>query len=146
MHAVADISGQRVFFGGVKETGSHANSIRAVASETADIAAIDCVTWRLADAHQAEAKNLRVLTKTAPAPGLPYIAALGFDAESIAQAVANGIAALDEQTKSKLGLRGFVRTRQGDYDVIQVRAEEVATISPAHGLASFSQGRSLDSP
>jgi ABC-type phosphate/phosphonate transport system substrate-binding protein len=58
------------------ETGSHRESLRAVAEGRADIAAIDAVCWALAKEFETEAvRDLRVMAQTALRPGLPYIAA-----------------------------------------------------------------------
>jgi ABC-type phosphate/phosphonate transport system substrate-binding protein len=54
-------------------TGSHRASIRAVAEDRADFAAIDCRTWALARAHEPAAQNLTVVGWTALRPGLPFI-------------------------------------------------------------------------
>ena len=111
-------------------------SIQMVADGSADMAAIDWVTWRLATAHQAEARQLRVLTMTEAAPGLPYIAAARFDAGPLGDAVERGIAALDPIIKASLGLRGFVRTRPDDYDIIDTRIRATARVSGAHAPAA----------
>lgn len=54
-------------------TGSHRASIRAVAAGRADIAAIDCVTWRIARTHEPAAAKVHVVGWTAERPGLPLI-------------------------------------------------------------------------
>jgi ABC-type phosphate/phosphonate transport system substrate-binding protein len=60
------------------ETGSHRGSIRAVAGEGADIAAIDAVCWALALRHEAEsASRLKVIAVTPLRPGLPLVTAVG---------------------------------------------------------------------
>ncbi len=55
------------------ETGSHRASIKAVADGQADIAAIDCRTWALAQTHEPAAQKLTVVQWTQPRLGLPYI-------------------------------------------------------------------------
>ncbi|MBX2854995.1 MAG: PhnD/SsuA/transferrin family substrate-binding protein [Rhodobacteraceae bacterium] len=60
----------------VMETGSHRESIRAVAEERADVAAIDVVSWGLACAWAPDlTRRLRVAAGTPPVPGLPFITA-----------------------------------------------------------------------
>lgn len=54
-------------------TGAHRASIRAVAEGEADVAAIDCVSWRIAQAHEPTAARVRVIGWTAERPGLPLI-------------------------------------------------------------------------
>lgn len=119
-HEVAAIAGGR-FFGQVTETGSHAASALAVARGAADIAAIDAVTWRFLRRFRPETAGLRVLLRTVPAPGLPYIAAAGTDPAPHRRAVAAGIAALDGPARAALGLRGFVPMAPADYAVIRAR-------------------------
>ena len=58
---------------GVVITGGHRASVRAVAEGRADIAAVDCRSWALAQRHEACAKGLVVLGWTAARPGLPYV-------------------------------------------------------------------------
>lgn len=96
-------------FGAWVETGAHRDSIQAVAEGRADIAAIDAVTWRLAQRHQPEAARLRVLALTPPTPGLPFITAKGHDAALLAEAAAEAIASLDPATREALGIAGFTR-------------------------------------
>ena len=54
-------------------TGSHRASIRAIAGDRADFAAIDCRSWALALAHEPAARRLTVVGWTALRPGLPFI-------------------------------------------------------------------------
>lgn len=97
------------------ETGGHVFSIRAVADGRAAIAAIDAVTWRLAQRYVPEAIALRVLTATDPTPGLPYITAKKHDAGVMAEAVEVAFAALDASAREALGIEGFVRFAPEDY-------------------------------
>ena len=62
------------FFGGRVVTGSHGASADTVAAGDADLCAIDCVTWALLARHEPErVAGLRVLGRSAAAPGLPLI-------------------------------------------------------------------------
>lgn len=88
-------------------TGSHRASLRAVADGRAAMAAIDAVTWELALRHDPACARLRVLDRTAPTPGLPYITARGADPAPLAAAVATAIAGLDAGTRAALMLRGL---------------------------------------
>ncbi len=96
-------------------TGAHRASIRAVADGAAEIAAIDAVSWRLAQAWEPAARGLRVAGWTRPTPGLPMVTAGGRDPASYAEAVAEGISGLDPASRGALGLRGFVGFAPGDY-------------------------------
>ena len=55
------------------ETGGHRISIKAVAEGKADVAAIDCRSWQLAQRYEPAAQELRVVGWTAKRKGLPYI-------------------------------------------------------------------------
>jgi ABC-type phosphate/phosphonate transport system substrate-binding protein len=92
----------------VAVTGAHALSAAAVAAGQADLAAVDAVSWALFEAEGAAA-GLRVLASTPATPGLPLIAAPGSATEPLAEAVAAAIAALPEDTRARLRLRGLVR-------------------------------------
>lgn len=61
------------------ETGGHRNSIRAVAEGRADIAAIDCRSWALAQRFEHAAAGLVVVGWTRRRLGLPYIASRSLD-------------------------------------------------------------------
>ena len=61
-------------FGGLRPTGSHRASIRAVASGAADSAAIDARSWQLARHYEAAAQRLVPVGWTARRKGLPFIA------------------------------------------------------------------------
>jgi len=56
------------------ETGGHRLSIVAVAEGRADVAAIDCLTWQLANKHEPAAAELSLVGWTAHRKGLPFIA------------------------------------------------------------------------
>ena len=73
-HALAPHAGEARFFSQVLETAGHSNSLSFVREGRADVAAIDCVTHALLQRHKAGAlAGLRVLARTASAPGLPYV-------------------------------------------------------------------------
>lgn len=74
-HAVAPLARDGRFFGEVTWTGSHAASLLAVRNGTADVAAIDCVTYAyLRQEDSINVAGLSILGFTAPSPGLPLIA------------------------------------------------------------------------
>jgi ABC-type phosphate/phosphonate transport system substrate-binding protein len=74
-HAVAPLARDGRFFGAVKWSGSHAASLRMVRKGTADLAAIDCVTYAyLQQEKPASVEGLVSLGYTAASPGLPLIA------------------------------------------------------------------------
>lgn len=57
------------------ESGGHRNSIVEVAEGRADVAAIDCQSWALAQRFEPKAKDVAVVGWTARRKGLPYITA-----------------------------------------------------------------------
>ncbi len=134
-HLVAPLAAGGRFFAEAVKTGSHRASLRAVAAGTADIAAIDAVSFALARRHEPAVETLRVLGLTPPTPGLPFITAMRPDEEvaRISAAVSAGIDALDAAARDRLLLTGFVRTSRRDYDVIAERAEAATAL----GYAAF---------
>lgn len=101
-------------------TGSHRCSIQAVASGAADVAAIDAVSWAMAQRFEPAARQVRVLTHTAATPGLPWISAFS-DTRTLHRlhrAVVHGMAMLNEPTREALLLTGFNRTRPTDYQTL----------------------------
>jgi ABC-type phosphate/phosphonate transport system substrate-binding protein len=67
-------------FSALIETGGHRASIRAVAANKADCAAIDARSWHLAQRFEPAAQQLAVVGWTGLHPGLPFIAAKGLAA------------------------------------------------------------------
>jgi ABC-type phosphate/phosphonate transport system substrate-binding protein len=123
-HHVAPLAEAGRFFGRTLTTGAHAASAEAVACGAADIASIDCVSWRLIRRFRpAVAGRLRVLMLTDPTPALPYITAGGRDPAPFRRAIAAAIAALDPRTMATLGLAGFVPFEAADYGRIAARAD-----------------------
>ncbi len=97
-------------------SGSHRDSILAVAEGRADLAAIDAVTWRLALRYLPTLTDeVRVIGHTAPTPGLPLITRAGRDPEPLFAAVAEAIRDLPEADRDVLGLHGIVAIPADDY-------------------------------
>ena len=92
------------------QTGGHVASARAVAEGRADLAALDAVTWAMIEDHDPGlAATLRVVALTAPAPGLPCIAALGTDTDATFAAVSDAIANLPPADRVLLHLKSLIR-------------------------------------
>jgi ABC-type phosphate/phosphonate transport system substrate-binding protein len=91
------------------ETGAHLLSAQAVAEGRADLAAIDALTWRMIQRWEPMAAKLREVARTAPTPGLPYIAAKGADTEAVFQALETAVDRLSPEDRDALSLRGIVR-------------------------------------
>ncbi|MEO8244029.1 MAG: PhnD/SsuA/transferrin family substrate-binding protein [bacterium] len=96
-------------------SGGHLMSARAVAEGRAEIAAIDAVTWSMAAEWDSFAADLKVIAQTSPTPGLPYIAALGADAETLFRVIDHAIATLPQTDRAILRLRGLVRIEPETY-------------------------------
>lgn len=71
-HAVAPLARNGRFFVDGVETGAHLLSMESVRRGDADIAAIDCVTFALAE-DAGRTAGLRVLGQSEKVPGLPFI-------------------------------------------------------------------------
>ncbi len=82
--AVAPFAREGRFFGRIEESGGHLASMAAVRQGSADVCAIDAVTYALAARYRPPAVGgLRVLAQSPEAPGLPYITAAGVSADRL---------------------------------------------------------------
>ena len=85
-HQIAPLQQDGRFFGRVSATGGHRNSLRWLKERRGDLAAIDSVTHDyLARDSSEELAGLRILARSAISPCLPYITALGVNAEQAEQ-------------------------------------------------------------
>jgi ABC-type phosphate/phosphonate transport system substrate-binding protein len=75
------------------ETGGHRASVKAVADGKADVCAIDCRSWALAQRFDPHARTLAVVGWTRRRKGLPYIAALGTPAYSLSSSTSGAVSA-----------------------------------------------------
>ena len=74
MKMVTPLATDGAFFSTVVLSGSHRQSLIELNKGSADIAAIDCVTWALIKRHQPELLNgLAIVDQSPLAPGLPLI-------------------------------------------------------------------------
>lgn len=89
-------------------TGGHRLSAQAVADGSADIAALDCVTWEMMQEHDPVVSRLCVIARTEPTPGLPYITAGHRDPGPILAAVTRAIPRLAPADRALLRLKGIV--------------------------------------
>jgi ABC-type phosphate/phosphonate transport system substrate-binding protein len=135
-HAVAGLAGKGRFFAAVKTSGSHLKSMRMVAEGTADVCAIDTVTYHLIARTQPELTGrLRVLATSAAAPALPYIARRDLPDADLAR-LRSGLARACADpalagVRSVLLLEGVVVRGLSDYDrILDLEAEAVAAGYP----------------
>ncbi|XBS71698.1 PhnD/SsuA/transferrin family substrate-binding protein [Acerihabitans sp. KWT182] len=71
---VRRITGGLNFFSAVNFSGSHENSLAALQRGTADVAAVDCVTYALLQRHRpARIRSLKIIAQSPLTPGLPLI-------------------------------------------------------------------------
>lgn len=130
-HAVAPHARAGRFFSSVQWTGSHIESLRALAAGLADVAAIDCVTFALLrDARPDLLADVETIGMTASAPGLPFIASRALDerqATLLREALDTAHAA-DLARSRVLRLRGFARLARGDYDDIEAMTKTAASL------------------
>ena len=110
-----------VGFSRVIRTGSHRESVRAVATGFADTAAIDCVSWALAKRFDSITKSLKVVARTDNRPGLPLITSRGSSPstlDALRIALDEAIRTLGPTSRDTLGITGFVAADDVDYNII----------------------------
>lgn len=113
----AYVQSKGLAFREVVRTGSHLDSLRAVASGRADCAAIDAVTWRMFADWEPDAARVEVVGQTAPSPGMTFITGANQDADRVREALVAAIAALAAEQRETLGLRGIVQLPDSAYDL-----------------------------
>lgn len=97
------------------QSGGHIKSAQMVVEKAADIAAIDAVTWAMIEKYDAFANDLRVIERTAPTPGLPYIAATGTDRTKLFSALNQAISNLPATICDTLQIRAVVNIPAAQY-------------------------------
>jgi ABC-type phosphate/phosphonate transport system substrate-binding protein len=110
-------------FSEVVVSGGHGASLAAVRENRADLAAVDGVTFALtARTEPAAVAGLRVLTWSAPAPGLPYVTRADVGTDELASLRAGLLAAAADPelaaARQELSLSGFEVLPLEAYDVI----------------------------
>jgi ABC-type phosphate/phosphonate transport system substrate-binding protein len=120
-HAVAPHSRAGMFFSAVLRTGSHLGSLRAVADDRADVAAVDCVTFAFVrDMLPELARKVRAIGMTATSPSLPLIASGTVPPatiEALRDALNETLEIRPERAK-RLRLQGFSVLPLADYERI----------------------------
>jgi ABC-type phosphate/phosphonate transport system substrate-binding protein len=125
--AIAPLAREGRFFGAIEVTGAHAASLRAVATEKADAASVDCVTFGLAQRHRPDlVAGLRVLAHTPASPGLPLITRGSANAAELAALRAALRAALGSTAADTLGLVGFAMLPLAAYETLRAMAAEAS--------------------
>ncbi len=126
--AVAPLAEDGRFFDGVVQTGSHRESMRAVAAGTADVASIDAVAWALASSHEPAADDLRVVAWTDPLPAPPLVVCWAHAGlrDTLNAAVSAAVASLGPDLRRPLDLYGYEVRSTADYGVIADRLAAAA--------------------
>jgi ABC-type phosphate/phosphonate transport system substrate-binding protein len=119
----APFAGRQRFFAGAIETGSHMESLAAVAQGNADVCAVDCVVVAYARRHRPRLlAGLVEIARSPPVPALPYVTAAVTAAPDVARLRrAIAAAALDpqlDQARSALFIDGFSELTADDYKEI----------------------------
>jgi ABC-type phosphate/phosphonate transport system substrate-binding protein len=99
-------------------TGAHRETALAIADGRADLGAVDAVTWRHLQRVEPAVAGLRVVARTMPTPGLPFITARQNPACVIFDVLAQTIAELPPEMRAILGLRGIVAVPAADYAAV----------------------------
>jgi ABC-type phosphate/phosphonate transport system substrate-binding protein len=131
--AVAPLAREGRFFGSVAVSGSHVASLRSVAEGTADVAAIDCVTFAHLSRHRADlAEGVHVLAVTAATPCLPLVTGITTDDDTIAvlRAALQAVAVSPDLApiRADLLLDGFDLLPDRAYKVVSGLASQAATV------------------
>lgn len=107
-------------FAGALETGSHAASLEALQARRADLCAVDCVSWAIAQRYRASlAAGLRVIAWSPPMPALPYVTRVGGPLERLREALT--LASADPALAAARGallLNGLAAADDGAYAVV----------------------------
>lgn len=88
-------------FSSRSESGGHRASIVTVAEGKADIAAIDCESWALAQRFEPAARKVAIVGWTARRKGLPFITAKATPEKTV-RAIREALAGLAEQPRIQL--------------------------------------------
>ena len=120
-HSVAPLARAGRFFGEVRASGGHRESLAALQAGAADVAAIDCVHFGFALRDVPERLNgLRVLHVSAHAPGLPFIASKKLSPSRLQDLkdALYAIPAAHPDLMARLAIRTIEPTTPADYEVI----------------------------
>ncbi|MEO7938401.1 MAG: PhnD/SsuA/transferrin family substrate-binding protein [Burkholderiaceae bacterium] len=136
-HTMAPLAQQGRFFSQILVSGSHMESIAMLQRGEADVAAVDCVTFGLAErAAPDRVAGVRVLQTTAPAPGLPLITARALRGDPC-QVLREVLLAVHEQAPDAMRALAIRRVRAmqlADYAPIKRMIQRAADLG-YHTLA-----------
>ncbi len=124
-HTIAPLASDGRFFSRIEISGSHLASLAMLQRGQVQVAAIDCATWGLAMRHAPHRlAGVRVLQYTAPAPGLPLIAAQSLTAAQSSQLreVLLGLSVHAPHVLAPLSIRELRNASLADYLPISEQA------------------------
>ena len=122
-HAIAKLHQQPPYFGEVRETGSHYQSLVDVAESKSQVATIDCVSFALIkDEWPQLVERVRSIGFTEKTCGLPFVvpatSAKLIKPEVMIEALNTSLSNLAESDRNRLHLIGFEKVQQQDYHKI----------------------------
>ena len=135
-HAIAELNPQGSFFSGIQVSGSHLQSLTEVANQRADIAAIDCVSYRfIEDTWPELTARVRSIGFTASTCGLPFVipkqAADSDNVAGITECLNHALSMLNKEQKNRLHLKGFKNVDISHYDgILELKASAEAAGYP----------------
>ncbi|WP_207266786.1 phosphate/phosphite/phosphonate ABC transporter substrate-binding protein [Pseudomonas sp. GW101-3H06] len=130
-HRLAPLQRDGQFFERVGISGSHRDSLRWLREDSADLAAIDSVTYAYLARYAAEeVVGLRVVARSAISPTLPYITAASVSeeqAEEIRGVMNQSLSELPDVSEV-LGLREVLPASESDYQIILDYQQEAESL------------------
>ena len=96
-------------------SGSHQKSCEMVANGKADIACIDSITWRFIEKYTSLKNQIRIISKTDPTPGLPYISSIEANQSVIFNSIKIALEKLNKNEKNILGIERIVWIAKSEY-------------------------------
>jgi ABC-type phosphate/phosphonate transport system substrate-binding protein len=135
---IAPLSTDGRFFSEVHVSGAHERSLEKIAAHTADVAAIDCITYGLLQRHRPHALvATRIIHRTGSLAAPPYITGAASPPALLPvlrDAIAGAIGHLDSTDREDLGLLGVESGSLEDYQELDA-LRELAEQASYHELA-----------
>jgi ABC-type phosphate/phosphonate transport system substrate-binding protein len=127
--ALSSLACGKLFLGRMIESGSHVRSMELIAAGVADVAAIDCVSYALAERYRPDlVQPLRIIARSPSVSGLPYVTAAGRPPAEILrlrQALSEAIADPRlAEVRAALLITGVEMLGRADYlDILSIEAQ-----------------------
>lgn len=120
---IAPLASDGTFFGDVRISGSHQDSVAMVVQGAADVCSVDCVSFALMQDTMPNATDgIRVLATTPSAPALPYVTSLHRGDDEVRTLREGLLAAASDprhdDVRRRLRLKGFAILPREAYDRI----------------------------